>query len=237
MCQECASEIENTFAVLRRALAAREKAMLSRLKSVSDRKKNALKEQLNNLQDLYDDCSQVFDTATSIINAGTVSEDEHAGIYMVATAHAVQRRTEELTKIFDNSDNVPIADPSIKCIFDDAECKQIEEVIQTLGWLGTTDYPPALTEAESKNRQNENIENEFINGKEPDSHSYKAENIVSFNADENIVDIPVLISLNIQSGYCVFLYFNTSCIIFFNTGLHLNFRSTIERVIHLKQYR
>ncbi len=180
--------------------------MLTRLKSVSDRKKNALKEQLKNFQDLLDDCCQVSETATSIVNAGSSSDDEHAGIYMVATAHAVQRRTEELTKIYDSSEKTPVADPSIECMFDDKECKHIEEFIQSLGWLSTTDYPPVLsmTSAESKNRRDESMQSEFINGKEPVNFSHNNKEAISFDGDENEISIPVLISLNIQSGYFFF---------------------------------
>jgi hypothetical protein len=111
---ECALEIENSFSVLRKALASREKALLSRLKSIADRKKHALSEQLARLHALAGCCLELVDCADALLEAGCRPEDRNGGLYMVNSAHAVRRRASELSKKFTGLPQQPAAEPDIR---------------------------------------------------------------------------------------------------------------------------
>jgi hypothetical protein len=135
---------------MRNELAIREKELLNRLKVTNERKKNALTAQLQSISDVIDNCDELCDTVSSLIEAGMRENDENAGMYMVASAHMVQRRSIELQRDFQSLEKSPAATPDITCKFNKEDLINVQKQLKTFGWLSTDDYPPVVGQAEGK---------------------------------------------------------------------------------------
>lgn len=191
---ECAQQIENAFAALRKTLVSREKALLSRLKSIADRKKSALSAQLDRLRDLSAECCDLVSCTDALIDAGCRPEDENGGIYMVNTAHYVRQRSHVLKMQYDSMPLAPVADPDILCHLNSNTMESVTVALRTFGWLGTVDNAP------SEAKRSERDAKSTGNKEEPLEMEAKAAEAKGEVESSGSFSIPLAITLELKSG-------------------------------------